>query len=95
MSKKGFMIDLRDQHVRAISLTQTKASLQGECRNRGMRANNGETKDVICAQLHVLAADVRDLDLDMTRVTFPSLRRGRDYRVAECITTIQGEVKVA
>ena len=31
----------------------------------------------------------------VTRVTSPFPRRGRDYRVAECITTIQGEAKVA
>ena len=30
----------------------------------------------------------------VTRVTSPFPRRGRDCRVAECITTIQGEAKV-
>jgi hypothetical protein len=60
MSKTGFMIDLRDQHVRAVSLAMTKASLQAECRRRGIRANNGETKDVIHARL--LTSDTNDLD---------------------------------
>jgi hypothetical protein len=60
MSKTGFMLDLRDNHVRAVSLAMTKASLQAECRHRGVRANNGETKDIIHARL--LASDTNDLD---------------------------------
>ena len=34
MSKKGFLVDLRDNHTRSISDQQTKASIQQEARNR-------------------------------------------------------------
>eukprot|EP01047_Picozoa_sp_COSAG01_P114920 COSAG01_NODE_43576_length_421_cov_1.288754_1_plen_63_part_10 len=44
MSKKGFLVDLRDNHVRAISDQQTKASIQQEARNRGIKAPGGEQK---------------------------------------------------
>jgi hypothetical protein len=51
MCKKGYLVDLRDGNTRVISDQQTKASIQQESRNRGIRAPGNEQKGPSLARL--------------------------------------------
>ena len=55
-SRRGFLVDLRDNHVRAISDQQTKASIQQEARYRGIKAPGGEQKGPSLARLQATDA---------------------------------------